>query len=114
MILLSETANKIMNLYSHGGAPEEFKSAFDEWNENIGSYDDGNDLLKIVGNVKSRTLLPFTMCTSIFNKLLQLEYRVRSVLKWYGFILQFYGEPSDSVTGMRLIAEAEEQEKKGH
>jgi hypothetical protein len=109
---LSETAKRIIDNRLPGSNEKIFNESLSEFMGAINSYNDSEDLIKVIEYDKKHYLLPPTVCDAIFNRLIALGKRNSYILNWYSGILRMYGDPPDYDIADKLEAEAKEAKNK--
>jgi hypothetical protein len=105
---LSDIAKQIIDNRLPGANEVIFNNSLNEFMTEIISYNDSEDLLKIIEYDRKYYHLPFDACKAIFNRLTDIGGKTPFVLRWYAFILRFYGDPGDYKKADNLEKEAED------
>jgi hypothetical protein len=110
---LSDISKVVIDNRLPGTDEKAFNFAWDIFLEEINSYTDSEDLVSILDYDLKHNLFPYEGCRLIYKRLTELNALSPRILRWYAFILRFYGDPSDNVEADKLSDEADRMENLG-
>jgi len=109
---LSEIGKQIIDNRYPDRNKKLLNEAYNEFRIRIKTYDDWDDLIKLMEYDEHHWSLPFDICELIFDRLTALGIRNSYVLSWYAFILSAYGGPDGNQKADELMKEAEDYDNK--